>query len=347
MQLAKKYGWRLCLAIFIFFSFRLNDSDQISAFFDFSPMLDKVLFGYTVVVVFLIWEVLDRAFAKLEQRCFNFTRPKNLVKATLILTMVTLPLVAGASLFSEYYLKPLLDCPVTQAAFYEQIFQGQVFGWLIISAKIIRINSVQNQKLEQDKALVQKELLQSKYQNLKNQINPHFLFNSFSVLQSLIESDPEKAGTFLEKLSAMYRNILEKREEAMSSVARELEVVDVYLYLLKTRHEDGLQVQIDIDKSYHQSFVPTLSLQMLIENAVKHNRFSTEQPLLIDVFVEDEYLVVKNRLKRRGAMAESTKVGLENIRNQYSLQTDKAVIVTQDSDFFTAKLPVLFGLRLT
>ncbi len=347
----KKYGFRLFCAVLIFATLRLGDSDNLSAggngYFNFEETIDKVLFAYTILVVMIIWEVIDRAFYHFKKHNFNFTRSRNLIKATIILTLITLPLIVAASTFSEYFIKPSLFCPVSSEAYYETIIQGHIFAWLIIAARIIHINASQTKQLEQDNALVQKELLQSKYQNLKNQINPHFLFNSFSVLQNLIETDPEKASDFLEKLSAMYRYILEKREEAMSSLERELEVLRVYLYLLKTRHEERLVVNINIDEAYLQSFVPTLSLQMLVENAVKHNRFSNDEPLIIDLFVRDDYLIVKNRIKKKGSIAQSTRVGLENIRNRYSLQTEKTVIITEDEQFFTVKLPVLFGLRLT
>ncbi|MCG8378085.1 MAG: histidine kinase [Proteobacteria bacterium] len=342
----KKYGFRFLFALMIFGTLRLSDG-EFQQYFDFSETIDKVLFVYTILVVFFIWEIIDRGFYYLKSYNFNFTENKNLAKAVIILTLISLPLVLIASSCSEYFIKPSLNCPVSAENYYSTIIQGQVFAWLIIAAKIIHLNASQTQQLEQDKAMVQKELLQSKYQNLKNQINPHFLFNSFSVLQNLIEREPEKASTFLEKLSTMYRYILEKREEAMSSLEKELEVLKVYLYLLKTRHEDSLMVNVDIKEEFQHSFVPTLSLQMLIENAVKHNRFSKDEPLVIDLFVEDDYLVVKNRLKRKGSIAQSTKIGLENIRNRYSLQTEKTVIVTEDDQFFTVKLPVLFGLKLT
>jgi LytS/YehU family sensor histidine kinase len=143
----------------------------------------------------------------------------------------------------------------------------------------------------------------------------------------------------------MYRYILEKREESMSSVEREMEMLDVYMYLLKTRHENSLNLELNIDEAYYQHFLPTLSLQMLVENAVKHNNFSKTQPLLIEIFVENEYLVVKNIVRKKGTPVQSTKVGLENIRNQYELQSDKNVIIVDDEEFFTVKIPVLSILK--
>ena len=133
----------------------------------------------------------------------------------------------------------------------------------------------------------------------------------------------------------------------MSSVDRELEILDVYMFLMRTRHGESLQLKIDIDEQYRELFIPTLSLQMLIENAIKHNKFSESDPLEIKLFIEDEYLVVQNQIHSKTSDVTSTKVGLENIRNRYGLQTDRSVVISTVDDLFTVKLPVLRGLRLT
>jgi two-component system, LytTR family, sensor kinase len=345
--LISKYALRTLFAILIFMTLRLSDSDDVREYFNFSQAIDQVMFVYSVLIVLLIWELIDRIFYWFRRRNFNFTRNRNLARAGIILTILTIVPVYLAVLFAQDVIKPLMNCPISPEEFYREVVQAQAFAWLIISMKIIRENSIQNQRLESDKALVQKELLQTKYENLKNQINPHFLFNSFSVLQNLIDTNPRKASEFLEKLSAMFRYILEKREQAMSSVDRELEILDVYMFLMRTRHGESLQLKVDIDEHYRELFIPTLSLQMLIENAIKHNKFSESDPLEISLFIEDEYLVVQNQIHSKTSDVTSTKVGLENIRNRYGLQTDRSVVISTVDDRFTVKLPVLRGLRLT
>lgn len=340
----KKYSFRLGSGFLIYGFIHLSHSESIAVFFSSEPVDFAMLF-YTPLVVVLIWEGFDRVFSFLEKKDLNYSNSKDLVKAVFLLSLYMVPAVFCASLYSEQVIKPFLDCPIETGTLFKETAQGSIFGWLIISARIIKQNAIQNKQLEKDKALVQKELLQSQYQNLKNQINPHFLFNSFSVLQSLIDTNPERAALFLAKLSSMYRYILEKREESMSSVEREMEMLDVYMYLLKTRHENSLNLELNIDEAYYQHFLPTLSLQMLVENAVKHNNFSKTQPLLIEIFVENEYLVVKNIVRKKGTPVQSTKVGLENIRNQYELQSDKNVIIVDDEEFFTVKIPVLSILK--
>ncbi len=346
MKILKKYTFRILFAIMIFMTLRLSDTSNIDQYFDFSQAIDKVMFVYSVGIVLLIWELIDKSFVWYRRRNYNFTRNRNLVRAGILLTILTIVPVYLAVLFAQDVIKPLMYCPITREEFFREIVQAQAFAWLIISMKIIKENSIQQQRLESDKAMVQKELLQTKYENLKNQINPHFLFNSFSVLQNLIETNPSKASDFLEKLSSMFRYMLEKREQAMSSLERELEILRVYLYLLHTRHGESLQLSINIDQEYMESFIPTLSLQMLIENAVKHNKFSEEEPLYINLYVEDEYLVIENQLRAKEVNVSSTKVGLENIKNRYGFQTDRSVIISSADNLFTVKLPVLNGLKL-
>ncbi len=315
--------------------------------------MDRIYILYTTVIVLTIWELFDFVMAKIKVSSYDLSDYKDTFRLFLILTLVGLPLVLASTWFSEFYIKPYFKeqcCSILESStegFVRMAFQAQVLAWLIISGELLKVYHDQSKKNERDKALMQKELLQSQYVNLKNQVNPHFLFNSFSVLQSLIDTKPAEASKFLERLSKMYRYMLDNREESLSSVEKELGILDHYLYLLKIRHEESLQVNIDVSSDYHHKYIPTLSLQMLVENAVKHNQFSKREPLLVTLDVENEYLVVRNKVKKKGATEDSTKLGLENIRNQYNLQTEKSVIITEDEQFFTVKLPILSGLRFS
>ncbi|MFY0601363.1 MAG: histidine kinase [Cyclobacteriaceae bacterium] len=341
----RKHILRSIVGLVIFFFLRLGHEDFMGEFFVFGA-LDFILMGYTIAMVVLMWEVLDRNFSYFEKQGYNFTSSRDTIKGVLILTLWTGVLISGAVSFSEFYLKPKFDCAILEGTIFRETAQGQILAWLIISARIIRLNSVQNKKLEQDKAMVQKELLLSQYQNLKNQIKPHFLFNSFSVLQALIQVDTDQAEQFLSRLSKMYRYILEYREEPMSSLDKELEILDHYLYLLNVRHEESIVVTLNIDEKALNSFIPTMSLQMLVENAEKHNKFSRKEPLQINIFIEDDYLVVRNQVGKQGAEIVSTKVGLENIKSQYKLQSEKPVVIVHDQEYFTVKMPVLSNLRI-
>ncbi len=347
MKVYKKYGSRILIALFIYFFFHVNSAQNASEIMTFGP-LDVIFTFYVIFIVLGILELLDWLLLRMEARNMDLTRYTQHAKLVVILTLAVAPFVVFFSWFSEYGIKPLFvvcDPLVSLDSFIRITFQGQVLAWLIIGERIFRVTQDQAKQMERDKALMQKELLQSQYVNLKNQVNPHFLFNSFSVLQSLIDTRPSEAGKFLAELSKMYRYILDNRQESMSSIGKELEVLKSYLYLLQIRHEESLQVHIEIDPRYYDCYVPTLSFQMLIENAEKHNQFSHAEPLIVRIYVDGEYLVVRNKVRRKGAHEDSTRLGLENLRSQYELQTEKSVIITQDEDFFTVKLPVLHGLR--
>ena len=145
----------------------------------------------------------------------------------------------------------------------------------------------------------------------------------------------------------MYRYILENREADLVSLAEELAFLNDYLFLLETRHEDSIKVDFNLNQDVEQYMLPTLSLQMLIENAVKHNKFSQHNPLQVQVYQEgSSYLVVQNRLNQKESLRHSTKIGLENVRKRFDLHFKKKVIVDRNEAYFTVKLPLLSTVSL-
>jgi len=197
------------------------------------------------------------------------------------------------------------------------------------------------------KSIIEREQLeraniQSQLEGLKNQVNPHFLFNSLNTLVYLIPENQKQAVRFVQKLSKVYRYILEIRDKKLIPLEEELEFLHAYIFLLKERFEENLQVSINIPEKYLNNQIVPLSLQILIENAIKHNIISTERPLTIDLFVEKENrLVVKNKLQKKNQVMNSTKVGLENIKSRYGFfsQQPVEVLVTQAS--FVVILPLI------
>ncbi len=189
---------------------------------------------------------------------------------------------------------------------------------------------------------VQKENLQSQFEVLKQQVNPHFLFNSLNVLTSLIKIDPDLAESFTERLSKVYRYVLENKEKDVVSLSTELEFLNAYLFLLEIRFMNKLEVTIKIDKSYYDYQILPIAIQLLIENAIKHNTFSKSRPLKIDVFVDDKNnLNIINNLNKRETQFASTGVGLENIIRRYALVSDKKPEFTIIDELFIARLPLL------
>lgn len=194
------------------------------------------------------------------------------------------------------------------------------------------------------KAAVQQEELKRahlalQYQSLKDQVRPHFLFNSLSSLTTLINSDADKATQFVHKLSDVYRYVLEKRDNELVTVNEEVKFLEDYMFMQKIRFGDRLELEIKLDMDLNRMIIP-LSLQMLVENAVKHNEISEEHPLLIEIFSTDKrQIVVKNKLQKREVSESSLGLGLENLKKQIAFFSDKALLVQEEGGSFIVRLP--------
>jgi hypothetical protein len=186
--------------------------------------------------------------------------------------------------------------------------------------------------------------LQQEFEVLKSQVNPHFLFNCFNTLSSLIAEDPKRAEVFLDELSKVYRYLLRNNEAGLSTLKNELHFIESYFRLLKTRHGDAVQFQVESDKRYDNYLLPSLSLQLLVENAVKHNVLSKNKPLIIEIFTTaGNKLVVNNNLQRRTVKGPSNRVGLDNIKNKYDLLMQKGFQVMEEGKSFTVVLPLIWN----
>tara|TARA_R110000751_G_scaffold74933_1_gene151256 strand:- start:804 stop:2210 length:1407 start_codon:yes stop_codon:yes gene_type:complete len=181
-----------------------------------------------------------------------------------------------------------------------------------------------------------------KYQQLRSQLSPHFLFNNLSVLTGLIEEEPKKAIHFLENLSSVYRYFLTQEKQDLVKLEEELEFADKYMDLLQIRFEDSISYNSSILSNVPKNlFILPLSLQQVFENVVKHNEISTEKPMEINLSIEDDYLVISNSLIPKKQLEKSDKIGLKNISNRYGFFTDKEIRVGSDDKYYIIKLPVL------
>lgn len=195
-----------------------------------------------------------------------------------------------------------------------------------------------------NKQLLEEESVLSEFNSLKNQVNPHFLFNSFNTLSSLITEDRAKAGKFLDELSKVYRYLLRNNENSLSTVQNEIGFIKSYYRLLQTRHGEAVQINMEIDKRYSTYMLPSLTLQLLVENVVKHNVLSKNKPLIIDIFTTaGNKLVVNNNLQRRTVRAPSNRVGLDNIKAKYALLKQPGFQVMEDKNNFTVVLPLIWN----
>jgi sensor histidine kinase YesM len=195
---------------------------------------------------------------------------------------------------------------------------------------------------------LKKDHITAQYETLKNQVNPHFLFNSFNVLTTLVHKDADLAEQFVRQLSNVYRYVLDSRDKEVVPLEMELKQLEAYIFLMKIRFGESLKADIKPmpvltrNEAIKGVSVAPLTLQMLFENALKHNAVSKSTPLSIEVFQEgNEYIVVKNLIQLKNSVGESTGVGLENIRSRYKFLSDKAVIVLQEGGFFMVKIPII------
>ena len=189
--------------------------------------------------------------------------------------------------------------------------------------------------------LLQKEKIESQLETLKSQINPHFLFNSFNTLSAIIEENPNDAVEYVEKLSDFYRSIIQHRDKEVISLEEEIELIENFSFLLKKRFSDNFNLQI---KAKSRSFyIVPLTLQMLVENAVKHNIVSKSKPLNIIVSIDqnEEYISVKNNLQKKFSPAKSTHFGLQSIEKRYALLNEKKVKIEETEAFFEVKIPLI------
>lgn len=194
---------------------------------------------------------------------------------------------------------------------------------------------IQTEQLQKENALAQ-------FAALKNQVSPHFLFNSLSILSSLVHVDPNLSEQFIDQLSKAYRYILEQKDNDRIALKTELDFIQAYTFLLRIRFDDKFRVQIDVSEADSQRFsIAPLTLQLLVENAVKHNRMTTREPLTVLIGIEGDNLVVRNPMQAREELENSTGIGLQNIVNRYALLTARPVWVGEQNSEFVVRIPLL------
>jgi hypothetical protein len=190
------------------------------------------------------------------------------------------------------------------------------------------------ERLEREKSQVQ-------FDNLKNQLNPHFLFNALTSLNSLIFENQSLASEFLQQLSKVYRYVLQNKDKNFVLLSTEMEFIDHYVKLLETRFSGALKINFDIKEDTREKAIVPVTLQILIENSIKHNVVDKDKPLTIDIVTVGDYLVVSNNLQLKKKVETSNKLGLENLRSLYKFLTNKPVVVEPTADRFYVKIPLI------
>jgi sensor histidine kinase YesM len=192
-----------------------------------------------------------------------------------------------------------------------------------------------------------KESIEAQYKNLTSRLNPHFLFNSLNTLTTIVEEDSGKGVKYIQELSKVYRYVLNSQKNTWVDLQHEITFTQSYIQLLKMRFENNLIPQIDLCESYSSFYILPLTIQLLIENAVKHNEISDAHPLQIKVYCLDEMIIVTNNKQKRNIIPSSTKTGLQNIHERYMFLVNKKVIIEDLENSFTVKVPLIKMSQVT
>ncbi|MEM6262008.1 MAG: histidine kinase [Bacteroidota bacterium] len=302
--------------------------------------LENTLFCTAVTV--LMWEGNGRISWWLDQKITWVDQPG---KRTVI-GVVLMSIYSGtaAVLWAIFFYSVVRGYALEQ---YQDGLWNVLWYSIIITAFITMILHSRGFLLQWRETALREEKLKraqltSQFQSLKDQLNPHFLFNSLNALSSLVYQDPDKAAAFIKELSQIYRYILEYADKEVVALEEEVKCVKAYLYLQGIRFGKNILVNINIPENVFFQ-IPPLSLQMLLENVVKHNIISSRKPVTIDIFLENnDTLVVRNTYQPKQHHKEvSTGVGLTNIQSRYAHLTDREVHILESDDYFTVKLPLL------
>lgn len=213
---------------------------------------------------------------------------------------------------------------------------------LVVGCVLIIRLVFQKQGMKLENETLKREALQSQYESLKNQLSPHFLFNSLTALKVLIQDAPDKAQNYVNSLSKALRYTLQSNENHLVRLREEMEFMESYLYLIRMRYDTNLMVQKDINEKLLSYELPPLTIQTLVENAIKHNEISKRRPLKIEIFTtEHESLIVRNNIQKKITEDSGTGIGLTNLSRQFSLLFGKDIAISGNDQFFIVEIPLI------
>ncbi len=293
-----------------------------------------------LIYVSVYWTIFRELFIFFRKRHPELKESASRIIYQILAIIVVYFLVGQViDLFVDNFVKPYMDVPKPKGPI--TAIASLTVSFFVISIYETIFFYTKLQKSITEKEQLERENIKSQLEGLKNQVNPHFLFNSLNTLTYIIPEDPKKAVSFVQQLSKVYRYILEIRNEKLIPLTEELKFLDAYIFLLKERFGDNFKIEVDIPHEYQSHKVVPLSLQLLLENAIKHNIISSLKPLTIEVFVEKGKLIVRNNLQKKNQVMNSTKAGLQNIKNRHSFYSNKKVEVLSTSEYFIVMLPLL------
>lgn len=328
IEIVNKLG--ITIAITLFFKI---------VFFRLDEFLDWDLV-FIAAIVLIIWqgnESIDQLLNKSNPWIVN-------AKKRLIIQSMLTVVYTSITLFALMYILHQLrfgDGRVINRKMIE-IFPPAILFTLALLAIKIGIeffNALKNSLFEVEK--YKTESINAQLQNLKSQLNPHFLFNNLSVLTSLVYKNQDKAAFFINELAKVYRYVLDTKNAELVPLQEELEFLNHYIYLQKIRFEDSILFEFNVEEHKKNDFLLPMCLQMLVENTIQHNETSQANPLKVLIYTHHNTLIIENPILPRSNVTNSTKTGLKNIEQRYSFFTDEKVIIENNGVIFKVTLPLI------
>ncbi|MFL5746124.1 MAG: sensor histidine kinase [Niastella sp.] len=300
----------------------------------------KLSFLFTIGISFLIWEGNRYLLFTLRSYFDWFDKPvRKLVVVVLAISFYTIPITAllmviWYNLFNRGVVNWEQIKTTTLVVMVCVLFITHIYETVFL------VREAESEKLKKEQ--LERARAEAELEALKNQIDPHFIFNSLNTLSHLIEKDAAKAKQFNDNLADVYRYILQNKARELVLLHEELLFLNDYFSLLKIRFEQAVQLQIHIDPVAHDLYlIPPISLQILVENAIKHNEFSDAIPLVITIEMQQDELIIHNQVRRKILRKASSRIGLHNLGERYKLTTSKEISIIESASDFTVSLPIL------
>jgi len=302
------------------------------------------IFYYVTAFLFFMvtWEYNDRLILKqLDRGGLNLKNSLAIYGKTMLLLVPLSSIIYYLALFPLREFMGII-CEDPPLEFRVNVFRAGLLATAVVFVNLFYFSIKQKDELTRKMDDLRKEMMASQYATLKNQISPHFLFNSLNTLTSLMYEDRDLASDFVTRLASTYRYILDNRELDLVSLEKELNFLDAYIFMMDIRHKGAVVIETSVKVNSKDYFIPTLSLQMLVENALKHNQYSKEKPLHITIStIQNDALAIKNNLQKRTNPEETTGMGLQNIKKRYAFYTNKQVLIREEDAFFEVIIPLL------
>lgn len=340
MKFLKEFGRAFSVGVLVFLVIGLvqylngnivTDRERLFTYFVYNQLYSVVLYLTNVYFFRFLWK-------RYGPKLFTF---RIFLRGFLGVILVTIAALVLLRVITEI----VIEGQVLSDFIAEQSWESYYISFVISIVITVIFYSVFYYRFKQDHKVKEQKIIaktaSAQFDALKNQLDPHFLFNSLNVLTSLIEENPEAATRFTTSLSKVYRYVLEQKNKELVTVEEELKFAKIYMSLIKMRFEDSIVFTLPEKVSNPEARVVPLSLQLLLENAVKHNQVTPSKKLYISIVEQNGNLLVKNNIQPKKVVKESSGVGLQNIRQRYYLVTDRPVDIKQDTKEFSVSIPLL------